>query len=175
MHGLFRLFMAASLLFGALTTQAEDISRDTIKGLDEQVQDIKKDVIDLTAELNQLEEKLLFPSNTQVSLFVSMNPDDDFRLDALQIKLDNKVVVHYLYTFRELEAMQKGGVQRIYTGNIKTGDHDMVVSLIGKAPAGGELRRSASYTLKKEIGPGFVEINISGPDSGNPVIGFRNW
>jgi hypothetical protein len=175
MYGIFRLFVVAGLLLLALSVQAEDISRDTIKGLDEQVQDIKKDVIDLTAELSQLEEKLLFPSNTQVSLFVSMKGDDDFRLDALQIKLDNKVVVHYLYTFRELEAMQKGGVQRIYTGNIKTGDHDMVVSVTGKAPAGGEYRRSASYTLKKDIGPRFVEINISGPDGENPAIGFRDW
>jgi hypothetical protein len=175
MNGMLRFLTPFFLLLMVLPAQAEDISRDTIKGLDEQVQDIKKDVIDLTAELGLLEEKLLFPSNTQVSLFVSMNKDDDFRLDALQIKLDNKVVVHYLYTYRELEALQKGGVQRVYTGNIKTGDHDMVVSLMGKAPAGGEYRRSASYTVKKEIGPRFVEINISGPGGSDTAIGFKDW
>ncbi|HEX5635942.1 MAG TPA: hypothetical protein VFY78_02555, partial [Gammaproteobacteria bacterium] len=108
----------------AFNASAEDISRDQIKGLDEQVQDIKKDVIDLTAELSRLEEKLLFPSNTQVSIFISVNEGDTFRLDTVQVKLDNTVVAHHLYNFRELEALQKGGVQKIYVGNIKTGDHE---------------------------------------------------
>ncbi|MCW9015093.1 MAG: hypothetical protein OQL06_15100 [Gammaproteobacteria bacterium] len=156
-------------------TQAEDVSREQIKGLDEQVQDIKKDVIDLTAELSLLEEKLLFPSNTQVSVFVSTQEGDDFRLDAVQVKLDNKIVAHHLYTFRELEALQRGGVQRLYTGNVKTGDHDLVVSFSGKAPAGGEYKRSASYSLTKKAGPKFVEIKIAGPDAGEQDIRFKDW
>ena len=146
-----------------------------LKGLDEQVQDIKKDVIDLSAELSLLEEKLLFPSNTQVSIFVSLVQEDDFRLDGVQIKLGNKVVAHHLYTFRELEALQRGGVQKIYTGNIKTGDHNLVVSYVGKAPAGGEFRRSANYTLNKDVGPKFVEVKIAGPNASEQEIRFKDW
>ena len=174
MFGLFRVFLTSALLLVASIVVAEEVTRDQIKGLDEQVQDIKTDVIDLTAELTRLEEKLLFPSNTQVSIFVSTPEGDDFRLDGVQIKLDNKVVAHHLYTFRELEALQGGGVQRIYTGNIKTGDHNLVVSFVGKAPAGGEYRRSASHTLSKKVGPSFVEIIISGP-SGDQDIRFKDW
>jgi hypothetical protein len=174
MYGLSRILLVIFLTFVALAARAEDVSREQIKGLDEQVQDIKKDVIDLTAELNVLEEKLLFPSNTQVAIFVSTAEGDDFRLDAVQVKLDNKVVAHHLYTFRELEALHRGGVQRIYTGNIKTGDHDMVVSFVGKAPAGGEYRRSANYTVTKEVGPRFVQVIISGPD-GAQDIRFKDW
>lgn len=157
------------------TVNAEEISRDQIKGLDEQVQDIKKDVLDLSAELARLEEKLLFPSNTEVSLFISMNEGDDFRLDSVQIKLDNKVVAQHLYTFRELEALQQGGVQRLYTGNIKTGAHELVVSYIGKAPAGGEYKRSGKYSVNKEVGPKFVEITIAGPEATEQDIRFRDW
>ena len=174
MSGLSRLLPLILMTLLAFSARAEDVSREQIKGLDEQVQDIKKDVIDLTAELNVLEEKLLFPSNTQVSLFVSTAKDDDFRLDAVQVKLNNKVVAHHLYTFRELEALHRGGVQRIYTGNVKTGDHEMVVSFVGKAPAGGEYRRSASYTLTKKVGPSFVEMIISGP-GGDQDIRFKDW
>ena len=175
MYGLSRFLLVILLTLMALNAQAEDISREQIKGLDEQVQDIKKDVIDLTAELNVLEEKLLFPSNTQVSIFVSTAEGDEFRLDAVQIKLNNKVVAHHLYTFRELEALHRGGVQRIYTGNVKTGDHNMVVSFVGKAPAGGEYRRSANYTLTKDVGPRFVQVIISGPDGGAQDIRFKDW
>ena len=90
------VFFSISLLSANL--QAAEVTREQIKGLDEQVQDIKKDVLDLTSELSRLEEKLLFPSNTQVSLFVSVAGDEDFILDSVQIKMDNKVVAHHLVT-----------------------------------------------------------------------------
>jgi len=170
-----KLIFSLMLLLSATELHAEDISREQIKGLDEQVQDIKRDVIDLTADLTRLEEKLLFPSNTHVSIFISLAEGDNFRLDAVQIKLDNKVVSHHLYTFRELEALQRGGVQRIYTGNVKTGDHDLVVSFVGKAPAGGEYQRSASYKLNKNVGPKFVEVKLAGPNAGSQDISFKDW
>ena len=159
----------------SITANAEEVSRDQIKGLDEQVQDIKKDVLNLSSELARLEEKLLFPSNTQVSLFISMNEDDDFRLDSVQLKLNEKVVAQHLYSFRELEALQSGGVQRLYLGNIKTGEHDLVVSYSGKAPAGGEYKRSGSYRVNKDVGPKFVEIIIAGPETTEQDIKFRDW
>lgn len=173
---LFAKWLIVSLVcLVSVNTYAEDVSRDQIKGLDEQVQDIKKDVIDLTSELSRLEEKLLFPSNTQVSVFISVNADDKFRLDTVQVKLDNIIVAHHLYNFRELEALQKGGVQKIYVGNIKTGDHELVVSFAGKAPAGGDLQRSASYKLNKDVGPKFVEVKIAGSASDAQEIQFKDW
>ena len=166
-----------SLFYCCLSFQlfAEDITAEQIKGLDEQVQDIKKDVIDLTSELNLLEEKLLFPSNTEVALFVSLNQGDDFRLDSVQIKLANKVVAYHIYNYRELEAMRKGGMQKIYTGNIKTGEHNLVVSFKGEASTGGEYSRSAQYKLTKKIGPAFVEIKLAGPDVGAADVQFKDW
>lgn len=175
MYGLTRILLTLVLVLATLPAGAADVSREQIKGLDEQVQDIKKDVIDLTAELSVLEEKLLFPSSTQVSIFVSTPEGDDFRLDGVQVKLNNKVVAHHLYTFRELEALHRGGVQRIYTGNVKTGDHELVISFVGKAPAGGEYRRSSNYTLTKDVGPKFVEVVIAGPDSTDQEIRFKDW
>lgn len=166
------IFLAAVLSFAV---NAQEVSREQIKGLDEQVQDIKKDVLNLSSELARLEEKLLFPSNTQVSLFISMHESDDFRLDSVQLKLDKKVVAQHLYTFRELEALQMGGVQRLYLGNIKTGEHELVVSYSGKAPAGGEYKRSGTYRVNKGVGPKFVEIKIAGPESTEQDVQFRDW
>ena len=173
MYKALQLSILALLMSVYSMANAETVSREQIKGLDEQVQDVKKDVLSLSSELSGLEEKLLFPSNTQVALFVSLNKEDEFRLDSVQIKL-NKVVAHHLYAFRELEALQRGGVQKLYMGNIKTGDHDLVVSFIGKAPAGGDYKRSASYKLNKSVGPKFVEIKIAGP-SDDQGIHFQDW
>lgn len=167
------VFFSISLLSANL--QAAEVTREQIKGLDEQVQDIKKDVLDLTSELSRLEEKLLFPSNTQVSLFVSVAGDEDFILDSVQIKMDNKVVAHHLYTYKEIEALRAGGVQRIYTGNIKTGDHQMVASFIGRSKSGNEYQRSENFTVTKAVGPKFVEMQISGSSPSDQTISFKDW
>ena len=165
----FLLVLSSSAVFSA------EVTKEQIKGLDEQVQDIKKDVLALTSELTLLEEKLLFPSNTQVSLFVSLSGDKDFVLDSLQIKVDNKVVAQHLYTYKEIEALRAGGVQRIYTGNIKTGDHEMVASFIGRAKSNNEYQRSANYTVTKAVGPKFVEIQITGSSASDQTVSFKDW
>ena len=176
-HAIHRYLLALFLVISnaAVSLQAAEVSEQQIKGLDEQVQDIKKDVLDLTAELSQLEEKLLFPSNTQVSLFVSIKGDEDFILDSMQIKMDNKVVMQHLYTYKEIEALRAGGVQRIYTGNIKTGEHQLVASFLGRAKSGNEYQRSGNFTVTKAVGPKFVEIQISGSSASDQTITFKDW
>jgi len=171
------ILISSTLAFSVMLmpAQAAEVTKEQIKGLDEQVQDIKQDVLDLTSELTRLEEKLLFPSNTQVSLFVSLQGDKDFVLDSMQIKLDNKVVAQHLYTFKEIEALRAGGVQRIYTGNIKTGDHALVASFIGRTKSGNEYQRSEKITVTKAVGPKFVEIQISGSSASDQTVSFKHW
>ena len=155
-------------------SMAEEVSREQIKGLDEQVQDIKKDVLGISAELTQLEEKLIYPSSTQVSVFVTLVQGDKFRLDAVNIKIDGKDATHHIYTFKELEALQSGGVQRLYTGNIRTGAHTLDVSLIGKSAGNSDYLQSASYKFTKSVEPKLIEISMAGPDSSNQRIGFKD-
>lgn len=170
MNNLFSILLLAAMVLvfqqGAL---AEGVSKAQIKGLDEQVQEIKKDVLGISTELKLLEEKLLYPSNTQVSIFVSFAKKAGFRLDAVDIKVDGKQVSHHLYTAKELDALRSGGVQRIYTGNIGTGDHRLDVSFLGKAGSGGEYRKSASYKISKGVRPKMVEIKLAGPGFGNSI------
>ncbi len=143
------------------TAYGQEVSREQIKGLDEQVQEIKSDVLSIAAELNLLEEKLLYPSHTQISMFLALAKGDLFRLDSIEIRLDEQVVAQHLYTFKELEALQMGGVQRIYTGNIKTGEHEVLVSFSGKSTGGNELEYLESYKIEKDIGPTIVEMILA--------------
>jgi len=150
-----------SLILLSVAAFAQEATKEQIKGLDEQIQEIKGDVLSIAADLNQLEEKLLYPSNTQVALFVSLASGETFRLDSVEIQLDGKPVAHHLYTFKELEAMQNGGVQRIYTGNVLTGDHDLLVSVIGKTGNGNDIQKSGSFKINKNVGPKIVEISLA--------------
>jgi hypothetical protein len=140
---------------------AQDVTREQIKGLDEQIQEIKGDVLSIAEELNQMEEKLLFPSNTQVSLFMALAEGELFRLDSVEIMLDGRPVAYHLYTFKELEALRMGGVQRIYTGNIATGEHALQVNLKGLTEGGSAFELTGSSAVKKDVGPSIVEITLA--------------
>ncbi len=143
-----------------LSSWSASMSRQQIKGLDEQVQEIKKDVLAISAELQLLEEKLLYPSTSQVSLFVSVAKDaKNYSPDAMQIKIDGKKVAHHIYSFKEVDALRRGGVQRIYTGNIRGGEHRLDISVIAKNN-GSKTTQKTTYTLKKGIGPKLVEIRL---------------
>ena len=139
----------------------EDITKEELKGQDEQVQDIKSDVLSISAELQKLEEKLLYPSGTEVSIFVSLAEGLTYRLDSVEIRMDGNPIARHVYSFKELEAMGKGGVQRIYTGNIRSGDHDLSVSVLGKTKGGSDLRKSERFKISKEVAPRIVELSLS--------------
>jgi hypothetical protein len=155
------LLVVICLLVMGSAAYGQDITREQIKGQDEQVQEIKSDVLSIAAELNQLEEKLLYPSNTQVALFVSLASNETFRLDSVEIQMDGKPVAYHLYSFKELEALRKGGVQRIYTGNVRSGDHDLQVSVIGKTGGGADLQKSERFKVNKDVGPKIVGISLA--------------
>ena len=129
--------------------------------LDGDVQDLKKQVLDLNRDLFLLEEELLFPANTQVAVFVSMDVGDFFGLDSVTLKLDNKDVTNYLYTEREVDALVKGGVQRLYVGNLKAGEHELIAVFTGQGPHERDYRRGASLKFEKGIGPKYIELTIS--------------
>jgi hypothetical protein len=153
-----------SVLLWSAAAYGQEISKEQIKGLDEQVQEIKSDVLGIAAELNQLEEKLLYPSNTQVAVFVSLAGGETFRLDSVEIQLDGEPVAHHLYAFKELEALRKGGVQRIYTGNVRSGEHDIQVLVLGKTEGGTDFKKSGRFKVAKNAGPKIVEISLAAQD-----------
>jgi hypothetical protein len=128
--------------------------------LDGRVQDVKSDVIKLNRDLLVLEEELLFPANTQVALFVSMDVGKMFELDSVQVKVDDKVVAAYLYTPLEVAALHRGGVQRVWLGNLKTGEHELVAYFTGKGPHDRDYKRGATVKFDKGTEAKYIELRI---------------
>jgi hypothetical protein len=150
----------AALLIGNIAG-AKVTAREQIKGLDEQVQDIKSDVLSIATKLSLLEKKLLYPSNSEVTIFVSLSKGEKFHLDSLDLILDDKAVAHHLYTFKELKALRKGGVQRLYTGNITIGEHPLLVTFRGNIAGGSDIEKTGIFTVQKNTGPCIVEITLT--------------
>lgn len=150
--------------------------RAEFRTLDQDVQGLKKQVLDLNRDLFLLEEELLFPASTQVAVFVSMDVGEFFGLDSVEIKVDDKDVANYLYTVREVEALLRGGVQRVFVGNLKAGEHELVAVFTGEGPHAREYRRAASLTFDKGVGPKYIELTISDRQSSQqPEFVVREW
>lgn len=176
MWQLMRKAIPVAIAIGAAAVAgAQDLSGADMRSLDGQVQEVKSDVLNIASELNNLEERLLYPSNTQISVFLELAEKEDFRLDAVQVMIDGDLATHHIYSFKELEALQKGGVQRIYTGNIPTGDHQIGVSINGKLKNGNDFSESGSFTFSKGIKPKALGITLLQPGFGSDVIQVGDW
>lgn len=140
---------------------AESESREQFRSLDQDVQSLKKEVLDLNRDLFLLEEELLFPANSQVAFFVSMDVGEYFELDSVNLKIDGKEVANYLYTAREVDALIRGGVHRVHMANLKTGDHELIAIFTGKGPHVRDYRRGATVTIDKGIGAKYLELEIT--------------
>jgi hypothetical protein len=186
-----RFALVAALLLAAAPLLAQDVAPaeaaaqpaaqapagvpDT-RGLDQEIQDLKKDVVDLNRDLFVLEEELLFPANTQVAIFVSMDIGEFFALDSVTLKIDQKDVANYLYTPREAEALLKGGVHRLYLGNLKVGEHELVALFSGKGPNERDYQRGATLKFEKGIGAKYLELKISDRQRRQePEFEIKDW
>ncbi len=174
------VLLSGSLVFAQDTTAVPEFTAAAIdnqsRTLDEQVQDLKKLAVDLNRDLFLLEEELLFPANTQVAVFVSMDVGEFFALDSVEIKLDDKDVTNYLYTEREVDALHRGGVQRVYVGNLRAGEHELVAMFTGGGTHDRDYRRGASVVFEKGIGPKFIELTISDRENKlQPEFIVREW
>jgi hypothetical protein len=149
--------------------------KDT-RGLDSQVQGLKKDVVDLNRDLFILEEELLFPANTQVAVFLAVDVGEFFALDSVQLRIDDKEVINYLYTPREVQALLKGGVQRLYVGNLKVGKHELVAYFNGKGPSDRPYKRGASIGFTKGVGAKYLELKIDDRQQKlQPEFEIKDW
>lgn len=174
MNALFRGLLAG-LLACPLLVSAEQAQQSEV-GIKEEVQSLKQQVLELNRDLFLLEEELLFPSNTQVSIFVSLDVGEFFQLDSVEIKIDGKQVADYLYTQRELDALVRGGVQRIHIGNLRTGEHELVAFFTGKGPKGRDYKRGATTSFKKGLGPKYVELKIVDQTRNyQPEFDIKEW
>lgn len=156
-------------------TSAQEISGDELRSLDGQVQEIKADVLGIASDLSNLEERLLYPTNTQIAIFVAIADEEEFRLDAVEIEIDGELATHHIYSFKELEALQNGGVQRAYTGNVVTGEHEIRVTMIGMHENGEDFRSSDSFVFAKGVKPASLGITLARPGSGGTGIQVGNW
>ena len=173
---------AATMDSDALVAMSQSADEDAaqeraqFRSLDQDVQSLKKEVLDLNRDLFLLEEELLFPANSQVAFFISMDVGEYFDLDSVNLKIDGKEVANYLYTEREVGALVRGGVHRVHMGNLKTGDHELIAIFTGKGPHIRDYRRGATMSFNKGIGAKYLELEITDRvKQQQPEFDIKEW
>jgi len=151
------VILLALLLLIPVSLAAENSAAN----LDDKIQTLKKEVMKLNRDLFILEEELLFPTSTQVAVFLSTDVGNYFQLDSVQLKIDDKVVANYLYTKQEREALAKGGVQRLFIGNVKKGKREIVAVFKGPGPNDREYTRGTTHVFEKGSGTKYIELKIT--------------
>ena len=137
-------------------------AEDTASGeLDKEMEDVKKALVELKRDLVILEEDLLFPASSQVSVFLSMDVGEFFQLDAVTLKLNGKEVTHHLYTNKQVDALHRGGVQKLFVGNVKQGENRVTAFFTGRGPQGRDYRRATTVEFDKGFEPTFIALAIS--------------
>ncbi|WP_133470834.1 hypothetical protein [Paraglaciecola marina] len=149
----------------SMNVNSQETLNTTNSNLDEQtvtqqLQALRKEVIALNRDLFVLEEDLLFPSSTQVVVYLSMDVGTYFNLDSVELKLDDKTVTHYLYTEKQIQALYKGGVQKLHIDNLGQGEHELTAFFIGKGPENREYKRATSLTFSKTAESVSLELSI---------------
>lgn len=161
------LLCSLTLAVNAQPAKAQDAS---------DVESLKQRVLELNRDLLILEEELLFPATTQVSVFLSMDVGQFFRLDSVKLLIDDELVASHLYTEQQLDALFRGGVQRLYMGNLKAGEHEVSAVFVGQGPDGRDYKRGARLTIDKDEDPKVLEIRINDSTARmQPEFDIKEW
>ena len=120
-------------------------------------------------------ERWLYSIGGVVAVFIALTKGDPMRLDAVRLQIDGQLVAHYIYSFKELDALRKGGVQRIYVGNVSTRDHQIEVLADGQLEGGASFSRTDHFSFRKDVKPKMVGLTLGGADSGNSPITLGEW
>lgn len=153
------LILAIVLNVASFVAKAQTTEQDG-QPLSSQIEDLKKALITLNRDLFILEEDLLFPSSSQLAVYLSVDVGTFFTLDAVELKIDDEVATHYLYTERQINALHRGGVQRLYLGNIPQGEHELTAFFVGIGPENRPYKRAVSIQFEKDDDPQAVELQI---------------
>ncbi len=163
------LLLALSFSHSSFGTPSDD-------ALNKEAEALKQELIKLNQELTAFEQKLLYPPEVQVSVFLSLSDKTTFRLDSIEISVDDALVASHLYQEDDISALKTGGVQQLYIGSVAPGKHKLSASFNGQGASGSYFRRKKSLTFTKESSARYIQLIVSeSPGVGEPLFKVKQW
>lgn len=161
---------------GEQPSRTAEHALEEIQAISRDIQALKSQVVDLNKDLRLMEEKLLFPSSTKYSIFVSHSRGEYFDLEGIKLKIDGKLVASHVYSEKQRAALVRGGVHRLYVTNLAEGKHNATVFFTGFGSNKRPYKRAVSLDFDKGPGSAYLEIAVSDdPSTREPVFNLKQW
>jgi hypothetical protein len=121
---------------------------------------IKQSVLELNRDLYQLEEELLSPATTRAAVYFSLAYGQYFEPYSINITVDDKPSIQYLYTERQISALRDGAVQPLSNLNLGPGLHTLKAIAKGVDNNGMKRELILEERLEKLDQPLYLELKI---------------
>lgn len=163
-------------LFLAFAVSQAVFSAPAENKLNKEAELLKQELIKLNQDLSQFEQSLLYPPEVQVSVFLSLSDKTRFRLDSIEILIDDALVASHLYQEGDINALKTGGIQQLYLGSVNPGKHKLSASFNGQGRNGRYFRKKKSLSFTKNASARFIQLIVSeSPGSGEPQFKVKQW
>ena len=162
------LLLAAPLHVAAESAESARVASE--------IESLREQAIEINRDLYLLEQELLFPESTRLEVFLAVDRGQFFRIDAARLNINGESVASYLYSERQVTALERGAVQRLFTGNLPQGEHEITVFVQGLGPDQREYKQAATHKLNKADGSVRLQIVVADQSSNyQPALEIRQW
>ena len=170
------VLLAAASARAASPADERGDSRESFVKLDGEIQAIKEEILGINRDILLLEELSLYPHGQQLVVLVSVAKDSPVNPDTIALQLDGQAVSQHRYSGSEGDALQEGGVHRLYNGRLSDGEHSLVISVTGKRIKGQVFQQQRSVSITKRPGRKYLELHLGpGDDTSEPGLTVREW
>lgn len=171
-----RLLLVMALGLTSVFANADTSGGTSTSDLADNAEALKQQSLQLNRDLLLLEEELLFPASSQIAVYLSVDVGDYFQLDSVKVKLDDNFIASELYSNRQVDALHRGGIQKLHIGNLRQGEHEISAFFTGIGPQGQAFKRAASITVEKTTAPLVLELKIvDSTQKMQPVFDIKQW
>lgn|GEM_PF-3102144 len=153
--------------------------RELLRELDRDTQIIKERTLDLEHALYLLETDQQMHPLSETRLFFKVPTRNFYRVQRLQLVLDNKPLVDINYLEVEAAALYNGGANRVFHGNIAPGEHQLKAYVSGQFEQDGKTlpyEMNANFSLEKARGLTHLLIDIDDSQvTWEPQLRMQVW
>jgi hypothetical protein len=154
-----RILAVAGIMAAALlpATMALADERDSLEA---DMQDVKRLALEMHRDLIVTQDTKVFPEETQVDIFISMDIGVFFDVQSVKVVVDGAEAGEQAYSRKQARALTSGATQKIFVGNLSEGKHELtaIVSGVGRHYP---IRRGITLNLDKKPGTQVVNIRLS--------------
>lgn len=167
---------SVSVMTGLVFPSAIFAEETSFQKLDAEVEEVLNEVVSLGAEMAILEESRELSTSNQLLVLVSIDPSPFFKLEAIQLKVDDRTASYHQYSEADLEAMVQGGSHRLFWDDVPSGRHQLSLALFGRVPGDPDFQREATHMVTVGTGRNVVELRVSsGMSQAFPEISIKEW